>query len=606
MCGIVAYTGPGEGIPLVIEGLSRLEYRGYDSAGLAFFHDGRIVIERAAGKLDKLKAKVCGEPPSSNAVIGHTRWATHGRPTEINAHPHVSGKTALVHNGIIENYLELRDYLTAKGAGDFYSDTDSEVIAHLINYFYKGSLPEALAEALAMIEGSYALAILHEDHPDEIYLARRSSPLVAAVSAEGGFAASDIPAVLKHTRDFVFLEDDDIAVLTRGAVTVMDRSLKKVERKLHHIDWSAGAAEKGGYRHFMLKEINEQDRAVMDTLRGRLNRAQADIMLFDGDTQFFKGRKKIFIVACGTSWHAALVGKYYIEGLARVPVEVDLASEFRYRDPIITPDDLVIVISQSGETADTLAALRAAKEPKVPVLAVCNVVGSTIAREADTTLFTYAGPEIGVASTKAFTTQLVTLYLIALKVGIAKGHLPKSAVHVHIRGLSELPEIIESVLKDSGRIEKIAHDFYRSNDFLFLGRGMNYPIALEGALKLKEISYIHAEGYPAGELKHGPLALVDRNMPVVAVMPSNAMAGKMFSNLKEVAARDGRIVALTTEGSNDVEEIAEAVIPMPPMSEWQEPIVYIVPLQLLSYHVAVNKGTDVDQPRNLAKSVTVE
>lgn len=606
MCGIVAYTGPGEGVSLVIEGLSRLEYRGYDSAGLAFFSKEKIVIERAAGKLDKLKEKLGAGLPSSHAVIGHTRWATHGRPTEINAHPHVSGKTALVHNGIIENYLELREYLTGKGMNGFYSDTDSEVIAHLINHFYKGSMPEALAEAVAMIEGSYALAILHEDHPGEIYLARRSSPLVAAVSSEGGFAASDIPAVLKHTRDFVFLEDDDIAVLTSTGVTVMDRSLKKVERKLHHIDWSAGAAEKGGYRHFMLKEINEQDRAVMDTLRGRLNRAQADIMLFDGDAQFFKGRKKIFIVACGTSWHAALVGKYYIEGLSRVSCEVDLASEFRYRDPIVTPDDLVIVISQSGETADTLAALRAAKERKVPVLAVCNVVGSTIAREADTTLFTYAGPEIGVASTKAFTTQLVMLYLIALKVGIAKGLLPKSAVHVHIRGLAELPEIIESVLKGSGRIEKIAHDLYRSSDFLFLGRGMNYPIALEGALKLKEISYIHAEGYPAGELKHGPLALVDRNLPVVAVMPANAMAGKMFSNLKEVAARDGRIVALTTEGSNEVGDIAEAVIPMPPMSEWQEPIVYIVPLQLLSYHVAVNKGTDVDQPRNLAKSVTVE
>lgn len=606
MCGIVAYTGRHNGIPIVLDGLSKLEYRGYDSAGIAYLSDKTINIERAKGKLHILVEKIQNSMAESNLIIGHTRWATHGRPSEINAHPHFSGKIALVHNGIVENYMELREFLTSKGAGDFYSDTDSEVIAHLINFFYKGDMLKAMSESLAMIEGSYALAILHEDHQDRIFLARRSSPLVAAISDEGGFAASDIPAILKYSRNVTYLEDNDIAVLETSRLTIYDKALNIIQRKTNRIDWNLSMAEKGGFRHFMLKEIHEQDRAIMDTLRGRMNRANADITLFQDDTEFFQNAEKIFIVACGTSWHAALTAKYYIETLARVPVEIDLASEFRYRDPILRKNDVVITISQSGETADTLAALRTAKEKGVGTLAICNVVGSTISRESDRVLYTYAGPEIGVASTKAFTTQLTLIYLIALKLGIIKGTLYKKDIRRHIHLLSELPELVRKVLSHEKEIEKIAHKYYRATDFLFLGRGINYPIALEGALKLKEISYIHAEGYPAGELKHGPLALVDKNIPIVAIMPDNSMFQKMFSNVKEVSARDGIIISVYTESCRDIGEVSDDSFIMPAMDQWQEPIIYIIPLQLLSYYIAVNKGTDVDQPRNLAKSVTVE
>jgi len=608
MCGIVAYIGDNNGVPIVLDGLSKLEYRGYDSAGIALILNDGIKIERAKGKLENLTKKVFSQDIESNIAIGHTRWATHGRPSEINAHPHFSDKIALVHNGIVENYLELRQFIKEKGGYEFYSDTDSEVLAHLLDFHYKknNDILKSISEVVDMIEGSYALAIIHEDVKDKIFLTRRSSPLVAAISEDGAFAASDVPAVLKFTRDFVYLEDNDIAIIDQKSLTVYDKNLKAVERKVNRIDWNPSMAEKGGYRHFMLKEIHEQDRAIMDTLRGRINRSDANIDLFDNDIEFLKSANKIFLVACGTSWHAALVAKYYIENLAGIPVEVDLASEFRYRNPILREGDIVTVVSQSGETADTLAALHMASKKGIKTVAICNVVGSTIARDSDNVIYTYAGPEIGVASTKAFTTQVTVMYLLALKLAIIHNKLSSPEVSEHISYLSELPEIITDMLSRDKEIEKIAHKHFKVDDFLFLGRGYNYPIALEGALKLKEISYIHAEGYPAGELKHGPLALVDENIPVVAIIPQNEMYGKMYSNVKEVAARDGIIISFYTEGDNQAEEISNDMFAMPNVNKWLEPLIYIIPLQLLSYYIAVNKGTDVDQPRNLAKSVTVE
>jgi len=609
MCGIVGYTGKESAQPILIEGLKRLEYRGYDSAGITVYGKNGIVIKRRGGKVSALDDEVRQNPLEGSCGIGHTRWATHGRPSETNAHPHRAGDITLVHNGIVENYLELKESLLKKGC-EFTSETDTEVLAHLINQELTSepNLLNALRNSIKQVKGSYALAIIRESEPGKLVVARQASPLILGVGDDANYIASDIPAILWKTRDFKYLEDGDIAIITADEITIYDVNGVETNRPTKHITWDPIMAEKGGYRHFMLKEIHEQPRALADTFGPRIREEEGEIYLEDlrMDRGTAKKINKIFITSCGTSWHASLVGKFLIEQLARVPVEVDISSEFRYRDPIIGANDLVVAVTQSGETADTLAAIKEAKINKAKTVSICNVVDSSIARESDGVIYTHAGPEIGVASTKAFTTQIGALYLFALYLAKARGTLSESAFRSHISGLKHLPALIEETLKTERQIEEIAGEYSKYRDFLYLGRGINYPIALEGALKLKEISYIHAEGYPAGEMKHGPIALIDENLPVVALAPQDNLYDKVLAGIEEVRARDGRVIALVSEGDKLVTGRADHTIVIPRVDPSLNPFLLSIPLQFLAYYVAVHLGTDVDQPRNLAKSVTVE
>ncbi len=621
MCGIVGYVGGQEAVPVIIEGLRRLEYRGYDSAGIAVVDEsGELNLRRASGKLRNLEEVLKESPIAGDYGVGHTRWATHGRPTEENAHPHrdCRGRIVVVHNGIIENYLMLKRELQAKGH-HFVTETDTEVIAHLIEAEMHGGsgggFPDAVRRALGHVRGIYALAALSADDPHRIVAARLGPPIVIGLADREFFVASDIPAILPHTRDMVFLDDGDVAVIDRAGVRIFNRDGVESAPKVQHITWDPVLAEKGGYRHFMLKEVFEQPRAVRDTAQGRISVDTGHVFLEEVAAAIGNVREvtDIKISACGTAWHAALVAKHLIEEMSRIPVEVDYASEFRYRNPILTPSTLMVVISQSGETADTLAALREAKNKGCRTVAICNVPGAMMTREADGTLYTHAGPEIGVASTKAFTSQLVAAYLLALFLGQERGTLKDDELRHHAQMLSELPVRLESLLEGGVAYDELAKEFFRASDFLYLGRGINFPIALEGALKLKEISYIHAEGYAAGEMKHGPNALIDESLPVVIIntldpdSPSSRLRyEKTLSNIQEVKARDGRVIAIVTEGDQETRGMADHVIEIPHSSELLSPVLAVVPLQLLAYHIAVRRGCDVDQPRNLAKSVTVE
>jgi len=609
MCGIVGYIGQQEASPIIIDGLRRLEYRGYDSAGICTLNGGEPQIYRAEGKLVNLENILRETPATGTRGIGHTRWATHGRPSEINAHPHQAGNIVVVHNGIIENYLKLKERLKAAGH-QFKSETDTEIIAHLVEEHYRqcGDFEKAVRLALVEAEGAYAVAILCQDEPDKLIAAKQGAPLVIGQGQGEYFVASDIPALLSHTREMIFLEDGEIAIFTPDEMRITDMAGGLLTKESKTITWSPLMAEKGGYKHFMLKEIYEQPRAIADTIAGRLKSDEGDVYLedLDIDDEQLAGLEKIFIIACGTSWHAGLVGKFYIEKLARVPVEIDIASEFRYRDPIVNDKSLTILISQSGETADTLAGLREAKGKGGKAVCICNVVDSSIARESDGVIYTHAGPEIGVASTKAFTTQLVALYLLAIKLGRVRGLLSADDCRKKVESLVALPRQLEKSLELDDEIEKIARDYMNARDFLYLGRGNQYPIALEGALKLKEISYIHAEGYPAGEMKHGPIALIDETLPVVVLVPRNATYDKVVSNMEEVCARGGKVIAVASGDEDELRDKVSALIQVPETTEDLMPILTSVPMQLLAYHIAVLKGTDVDQPRNLAKSVTVE
>src|SRR5512132_3759261 len=619
MCGIIGYIGSKPVVPILIDGLRRLEYRGYDSAGVAVVRNGSIDLRRSAGKLARLEEVIATTPIDGEYGIGHTRWATHGRPTEENAHPHrdCTGRVVVVHNGIIENYLQLKERLR-KADHQFVTETDTEIIAHLIEeYLRKNSnFEQAVRAAVSELRGIFALSIINADEPDTIIAVRQGPPVVIGLGDREFFVASDIPPILQHTRDVFFLGDGEIAIINKDAVRVTDFEGNSVQPAIQRITWDPIMAEKGGFKHFMLKEIYEQPRSVRDTMQGRISldtgRVFLDEMKNITEADFTRFTS-IKIAACGTSWHAGLAGKYMIEQLARVPVDVDYASEFRYRDPVMNEDTLLLVISQSGETADTIAALREAKELGAKVLAICNVQGSMIVREADGTILTHAGPEIGVASTKAFTGQMIALYLLGLYLGQLRGALSEEEARFHAQELAELPVKLEHLLNDSDGIEELSKEFFRSTDFLYLGRGINFPVALEGALKLKEISYIHAEGYPAGEMKHGPNALIDERLPVLFIntreegnRSSELRYEKTHSNIVEVKAREGIVISVLTEGDEEIKEAADHVIYIPPAPEELAPILEIVPLQLLAYHIAVRRGCDVDQPRNLAKSVTVE
>lgn len=620
MCGIVGYVGNKQVVPLIIDGLRKLEYRGYDSAGIAVVDEAKkLELRRAEGKLRNLEEAIRLSPLDGNYGIGHTRWATHGRPTEENAHPHrdKSGNVVVVHNGIIENYLTLKERLADEGH-EFKTETDTEVVAHLIgSYIDKEglSLELAVRKTVAELRGIFALAIISKDEPDTIIAVREGPPVVIGLGDGEFFVASDVPPILAHTRDVFFLGDREIAVLTKDAVRVTDFDGNIVEPQQQRITWDPIMAEKGGFKHFMLKEIYEQPRAVRDTVQGRVSLDTGKVYLDEMDIseQEFRSIASIKIAACGTSWHAGIAGRYMIEALARVPVDVDYASEFRYRDPVLRENDLLIVISQSGETADTIAAMREAKNAGCKVLAICNVQGSMITREADGTILTHAGPEIGVASTKAFTSQMIALYLFAMYLGQLRGEIEEETAKKLAQDLAELPLKIEQLLNEADSIEELTKDLFRVQDFLYLGRGINFPVALEGALKLKEISYIHAEGYPAGEMKHGPNALIDEKLPVVIVntkehgnAASEIRYEKTHSNIVEVKSRDGIIISVLTEGDTMSSKVSDHVIQVPETSDLLSPVLSIVPLQLLSYHIAVRRGCDVDQPRNLAKSVTVE
>jgi glucosamine--fructose-6-phosphate aminotransferase (isomerizing) len=610
MCGIVGYIGSQPATPIILDGLKRLEYRGYDSAGICTLQDGCSEIARSEGKLINLERLLAETPLRGSIGIGHTRWATHGRPSEINAHPHRAGSVVLVHNGIIENYLQLKVSLRGL-AHTFKSETDTEVISHLIEEKLKTgcSFETAVRSALNDVRGAYAVCVLCESEPDVIIAAKCGSPLVVGIGNGECFIASDIPAILSHTREMVFMEDGEVVLCRTGAAPEFSTLAgERIEKKTKHIDWSPMMAEKGGYKHFMLKEIYEQPRAIRDTLAGRIMEEESDVFLEDMRLtgEDLATIERICIIACGTSWHAGLVGKFFIEEQCRIPVEVDIASEFRYRNPVVNAKTLLVLISQSGETADTLAAMREARSRGAKAVAICNVVDSSITREADGVIYTHAGPEIGVASTKAFVTQLVALQLLSIRMGRALNVMDREKARQLIAGLLHVSTLLEKTLKLDAQVEKIARRYMNARDFLYLGRGMNYPIALEGALKLKEISYIHAEGYPAGEMKHGPIALIDENMPVVVLVPKNGTYEKVASNMEEVIARGGRVIAICTAGDQDIRGKAETVIEIPEAAEELIPLLLSVPLQLLAYHVAVLKGTDVDQPRNLAKSVTVE
>jgi glutamine---fructose-6-phosphate transaminase (isomerizing) len=620
MCGIVGYVGNKPVVPLIIDGLRKLEYRGYDSAGIAVVngkHD--LEIRRAEGKLRNLEAVLNESPITGSYGVGHTRWATHGRPTEENAHPHrdCTGRVIVVHNGIIENYLQLKEELRQKDHR-FVTETDTEIVSHLVEEYLKNGrdFESAVRQTVQRLRGIFALSIISADYPDTIISARQGPPVVMGVGDREFFVASDVPAILEHTRDVFFLADGEIAVMTRDGIRVTDFSGKEVKPEKQRITWDPIQVEKGGFKHFMLKEIYEQPRAVRETVEGRISHATGRVFLDQMKNiseDEFKQLTSIKIAACGTSLHAGLAGKYMIEQLARVNVEVDYASEFRYRDPVLDDNALLLVISQSGETADTLAAMREVKERGIKALSICNVQGSMITREADGTILTHAGPEIGVASTKAFTSQMIALYLFALYLGQLRGTLSDEESLAHVRQLAELPVKMEHLLNQSDAIDELSREFFRATDFLYLGRGINFPIALEGALKLKEISYIHAEGYPAGEMKHGPNALIDERLPVMFIntreagnRASELRYEKTHSNIVEVKAREGIVISVLTEGDTMSSVVSDHVISVPESSDLLSPLLSIIPLQLLAYHIAVRRGCDVDQPRNLAKSVTVE
>jgi glucosamine--fructose-6-phosphate aminotransferase (isomerizing) len=624
MCGIVGYVGKKSVVPIIIEGLRRLEYRGYDSAGIAVAGDGNgLQLRRAEGKLRNLEEVIRLKPLDGTYGIGHTRWATHGRPTEENAHPHrdCTGKIVVVHNGIVENYLSLKKKLVEEGH-KFTTETDTEVIAHLIEKYssstgngHRRSLEDAVRQAVKQLTGVFALAVISSDEPNKIVAARNGPPAVIGLGNDEYFVASDVPAILHHTRDIFFLADGDMAIVTADGVQLTDFDGKPVVRQVQHVMWDPILAEKGGFKHFMLKEIYEQPRAVRDTTLGRVSQETGHIFLdqMEISEAEFRSAKKINIIACGTSWHAAQAGKFMIESMARIPVEVDYASEWRYRNPIVDPETITLVVSQSGETADTIAAQREAKSRGSKTLAICNVVGSMITREAQGTIYTHAGPEIGVASTKAFTGQLTALYIFAMYMAQVRGVMSAERAQAAMLELTRIPSKLETILTHDEACDELAKRYQKVHDFLFLGRGIHYPIALEGALKLKEISYIHAEGYPAGEMKHGPNALIDENLPVVVIAtrdvnsPASVLRyEKTISNLKEVKARSGVVLALATEGDEEIREAADHILYVPAAPEELSPILEIVPLQLLAYHIAVRRGCDVDQPRNLAKSVTVE
>ena len=614
MCGIIGYIGSKPVVPVLLEGLRRMEYRGYDSAGVAVVSPEGIALRRSAGKLANLEQAIRVEPVDGLYGVGHTRWATHGRPTEENAHPHrdCTGRIVVVHNGIIENYLELKKELQTEGH-EFKTETDTEIVAHLVEREMRDDgLENAVRRALTYMRGMFAIVLVSVEDPEKIVAVRNGPPIVVGLGKDEFFVASDIPAILAHTRDVVFLGDEEMAVITRSGVQFTDYQGRAVSKTTQRVMWDPIAAEKGGHKHFMLKEIYEQPTAARDTILGRVSLDRGQIFLEDLNIsdETLRAVQKVSIIACGTSWHAGLVGKYLIEAIAQVPVEVDYGSEYRYRNPIVASNELAVVITQSGETADTLAALREAKRKGAHSIAICNVVGSMATREAEGTVYTHAGPEIGVASTKAFTSQLVALQLLALYLAQVRGALTSSQIRNHIAELLQMPQTIEQTIKASAVMEKVAERFYNRSDFLFLGRGINYPIALEGALKLKEISYIHAEGYPAGEMKHGPIALIDELMPVVAIAPNDHVFEKMIGNVQEAKARGGSVIALTTDGDARMAAVldrqTDVMVPLPATPPLLTPVVMTIPLQLLAYHIAVRRGCDVDQPRNLAKSVTVE
>ena len=608
MCGIIGYTGNKNAVTIILEGLKKLEYRGYDSAGIAFFSKKGVEVIRCKGKIKDLASIVEKESLASTTAIGHTRWATHGKPSEENAHPHRSGGIVLVHNGIIENYLSLKKKLLSKGY-EFSSDTDTEVLCHLIGD-YANTLPleDAVRAALKEVKGAYALAVISEKEPGKVVGVRKDSPLVVGLGDGEYFIASDVPAFLSYSRNVMYLDEEEMAVLTGDGVLVTKLDGTPVHKDVQSITMSPSMAEKGGYRHFMLKEIFEQPRAIGDTLRGRFSLESGEVNLdeFGISLHTLKEIKKIFIVACGTSWHAGLAGKYMFEELARMSVEVDIASEFRYRKPLVDSGHLLIVITQSGETADTLAAQREAKKLGATVLSICNVVGSTSAREADAVFYTHSGPEIGVASTKAFLTQVAAIYLLAVAFGRLRGTLSPDQSRELLEELILLPGKVEKALAADEAIKSIAKEYFRAKGFIYIGRGINYPIALEGALKLKEISYIHAEGYPAGEMKHGPIALIDEELPVVVLVSRDGLFEKMVTSIQEVNSRGGKVVSIATESACEVCEISKRCIIVPDTNKFLSTVLFAVPLQLLAYHIGVLRGCDVDQPRNLAKSVTVE
>jgi glucosamine--fructose-6-phosphate aminotransferase (isomerizing) len=614
MCGIIGYLGPKPVVPVLIEGLRRLEYRGYDSAGVAVVANGSIDIRRSAGKLANLEHVIANSPLDGMYGVGHTRWATHGRPTEENAHPHrdCSGRIVVIHNGIIENYLELKRELQTAGHR-FVTETDTEVVAHLVEREWKDDgLDGAVRRAMQHLRGLFAIVMIAAQDPEKIVAVRNGPPIVVGLGDGEFLVASDTPAILQHTRDVVFLGDREMVVITRAGAEFTSLDGTVLTRTPQRITWDPVMAEKAGYKHFMLKEIFEQPNAVRETILGRVSLESSQVFLDEMalTAKDFQNIDRVSLIACGTSWHAALIGKFLIEDIARIPTEVDYGSEFRYRDPIVTDRTLTAIITQSGETADTLAALREAKGKGSRSLAICNVVGSMATREAEGTLYTHAGPEIGVASTKAFTCQLVALYLLALHLGRVRGTLSSDAARVHIENLLRLPQQLEEVLRGAKQIEEIAGRFHTRKDFLYLGRGINYPIALEGALKLKEISYIHAEGYPAGEMKHGPIALIDEQMPVVAIAPNDHVYEKMLGNIQEAKARGGSVIAINTVGDDTLWRLldggTDSIISVPAVVPALAPVAIVLPLQLLAYYVAVRRGCDVDQPRNLAKSVTVE
>ena len=615
MCGIVGYLGTKPAFPILIDGLKRLEYRGYDSAGIATLEpDGSLRVEKRQGKVANLIDHVGESLPKGTIGIGHTRWATHGPPNDINAHPHLGGKgqIAVIHNGIIENYEALRDLLTHRGH-NLVSDTDTEVLAHFIEEVQASTglaLPDAVRTALKEVVGAYALVVIDQSRPDQLIAARKSSPLVIGVGANNEFfVGSDATPIVKHTKNVIYLEDEEVATMNlQGELKIRTIGDVAVTPEIHAIEMEMASLEKAGYDHFMLKEIYEQPKSIRDSIRGRVRLQSADVHLsgIDDHWDVWKAARRVLILGCGTSWHAGLVAEYLFEGLARIPVEVEYASEFRYRKPIIRPDDVVIAISQSGETADTLAAIRLAKEQGAHVFGVCNVVGSSIARETHAGAYTHAGPEIGVASTKAFTAQVAVLTAMAMHVGHRLGHLDGQHFMRLITGLDNIPDLVKQVLDGAGAIERIADEFAGADNALYLGRGYQFPVALEGALKLKEISYIHAEGYPAAEMKHGPIALIDDAMPVIFIATQDEVYDKVVSNIQEVKARGGQILAIVTEGDTKVRALADHVIEVPKVHEALSPLLTVLPMQLLSYHIALIRGCNVDQPRNLAKSVTVE
>ncbi|WP_092282054.1 glutamine--fructose-6-phosphate transaminase (isomerizing) [Caldicoprobacter faecalis] len=607
MCGIVGYIGDKQALPILIEGLKRLEYRGYDSAGVAVHNGHCINISKTKGRLTVLEQRIDPNQLQGTLGIGHTRWATHGEPSDINSHPHTnqSGEIAIVHNGIIENYMKLKDWLQKEGYV-FVSETDTEVVAHLINYYYRGDLVEAVRNTLDKIEGSYALGVIAKDHPDCMVVARKDSPLVIGLGDGENYIASDIPAILKYTRRVYLLEYREIALIRRDAVEIIDQYGKKVQKEVFEVTWDVESAEKGGYQHFMIKEIHEEPKALRDTMASRIVDGKVNLSDLNVTREQLEKAGKIIIIACGTAYHAGVVGKYVIEKLARIPVDVEIASEFRYKDPLINEDNIVIIISQSGETADTLAAMRMCKKVGAKVIAITNVVGSTVSREADHVVYTWAGPEIAVASTKAYTTQLLCMYMMALDFADKMGRISADEYQRIIEEIRKLPELAQEILDDKEIIQRCADETFNASSIFYMGRGLDYAVAMEGSLKLKEISYIHSEAYAAGELKHGTIALIEEGTPVVALATQKGLFEKTLSNIKEVKARGAFVIAVAMEGDTEIEKEADRVIYIPRVYDILAPVLVVIPLQLYAYYVAVAKGCDVDKPRNLAKSVTVE